>query len=121
MEKLLDHVFARMAAALIVVLMLAALMVPTSVMAEGEMGLDTGHARGRVGDPLDTNDAGGDDDSDDQIQDTAGKADSGSRIFDRILSSSQVLLVPQYNGNTITFKLIILSDALQFVEMRYAK
>jgi len=94
---------------------------PVSALADGELELDVGHGHGsgREGDPLDTNDAGGNPDPGDDVQDTTGSSSRSLLGID--FWSTRVLIVPQYNGTTITFQVIILSEASDFLEGPHAR
>lgn len=123
MENLSKHAAARLLGRLLTLIlpaaMLATVLPPVAVLADDEMAMDTGHRSGREGDPLDTNDAGGDGDGD--VHDTDGLRSGSTSLIDLVLRSTRVLLVPQYNGATITFKLIFLSDAAGPVEAGHAQ
>ena len=90
---------------------------PPSAVNIGRMGNKPG---ARTGDPLDTNDTGGDA-ADDNVQDTSSYDSARDDTWRRILPSSRVVFVPQYNGTTLLFKVIFISDTGRIVEHRDAK
>jgi len=118
MNRLFETIWRRFTILGLALALTAVSLLPMRALADGERQLDVGHRGGREGDPLDTNDAGNNP-ADDDIQDTAGK--SGRTIFGGDFWSARILLVPQYNGATITFKVIFLSDEAQSVEWQDAK
>lgn len=73
----------------------------------------------RTGDPLDTNDAGGDD-SDDNVQGNSVISSPGD-TWKHILRSRRIVLVPQYTGTTVVFKIILLPDPDRSAEDSDAK
>jgi hypothetical protein len=123
MENLSNNAVARLVGRLLTLMlpasMLAAVLPPVTVLADDEMAVDANHRSGREGDPLDTNDAGGGGDGD--VHDTDGARGGSASLIDQVLRSTRVLLVPQYNGATVTFKLIFLSEAAAPVEAGHAK
>ncbi len=120
MEKFLESLWQRVTVIGFTVAFLAIALLPMRVLAEGEFQLDVGHGGGREGDPLDTNDAGGDDGTRDDIEDTAGS--SRYDLFGGDIWSSDILLVPQFDGTgLITFRIIFLSAPVDLVEGSYEK
>lgn len=97
-------------------------LLPEQSQADNEqLGLNVGHGRigHREGDPLDTNDnPGGPDPIDERLQtdNVVGRSIFGSDFW-----AVRILFVPQYNGATVTFKVIFLSDANLYLEARDAK
>lgn len=121
MEKLIDVLKSRLVAFILPISLLVATLFPVLAAADGELALDTGHGGGgREGDPLDTNDAGGDGSSGDDIQDTA-KFDGASSLLGRIVGSSRVLVIPQFSGNFISLRIMVLADDVAFVEADHAQ
>ena len=90
---------------------------PPSAVNIGRMGNKPG---ARTGDPLDTNDTGGDD-TNDNAQGTNSYDPARDDTWRRILPSSRVVFVPQYNGTTLLFKVIFISDTGRIVEDSDAK
>ncbi len=122
MESILKYLTERRAAIVLPMVLLAAGLFPHTVLADGEMGLDTrGRGGGREGDPLDGNEPDGDPTGGDDIHDTAGKFGFGDGLISQIMRSTNVLLVPQFNGSVLTFKVIHLSKTIEVVEGRYAQ
>lgn len=123
MYKLLNILSERLAALLMALAFAITALIPLNAWAErpGEMDRDGGGGKpgARVGDPLDTNDADGD--ADDDVQDNHSIGSSRDDIWFQILASQRIVFVPQYNGTTLTFKVILLSDAIQVVEDSDAK
>ncbi len=64
-------------------------------------------ARGE-GDPLDTNDANDGDEDPDAVRDSAAFARDS--VFDRLIGATKILLVPQYNGSVLTFRIVAWSE-----------
>ncbi|MCB1181884.1 hypothetical protein KDM41_00470 [bacterium] len=122
MEKLLDHLSAKAALALMSVLILLGLGGFSTARADDERGLDTSH-RGerRTGDPLDTNDAGGGDSDDDIHENAAGGSWLAPSFLDKLLHAGPVLIVPVQDGSSITFRFYIMSDASHRLEEWYEK
>ncbi len=122
MDNLIKKLTERVAVMLLPAMLLAAGIFPSTAAADGELALDTGgRGRGLEGDPLDGNEPDGDPTSGDDIHDTTGKFGSGDDFLSRIMRSTNVLLVPQYNGSILTFKVIFLSETIEVVEERYAQ
>ena len=122
MENLIKYLTERTAVFLLPAVLLAAGLFPTSAAADGEFALDTGgRGGGHEGDPLDGNEPDGDPTSGDDVHDTAGKFSSNDDFFSRLMRSTNVLFVPQYNGSILTFRVIFLAEAREVVEGRYAR
>lgn len=123
MSKMIEDLMGHLAALALSVVFAVAALFPLSALAEQPFAMDTGHRGGgsRTGDPLDTNDADDDGDSGDDPQDNNSHIGSRDDWGSLILRSSRVLLVPQYNGAILTFKIIVLPDASVSVERRDAK
>ncbi len=116
MEKLIEYLTKRMASLVLPFALLSAAFFPCLAQAEGELMLDRGGLDRQEGDPLDGNEPDGDPTGGDDIHDTTGTLDSRRGFFSLILRSTRVLLVPQYNGSTLTFKIIFLAEAIDVVE-----
>jgi len=124
MNKPLNLLSERLAALLLALAFAVTALFPFVAWAEGlgERNVERiGSKPGaRTGDPLDTNDTGGDDD-DDNVQGADSIFSSPDDTWRRILPSSRVVFVPQYNGTILLFKVILISDAVPIVEDRDAK
>lgn len=122
MENLIKYLKERTAVLLLPAVLLAAGIFPSAAVADGELALDTGGRRGgHEGDPLDGNEPDGDPASGDDVHDTAGLLGSKDDFLSRLMRSTNVLLVPQYNGSILTFRVIFLADSGEVVEGRYAQ
>ncbi len=127
MEKLIDTLKDRMGSlalpGAIFVAILTGMLLPAPASAEDEFALDRGRLGGDrlEGDPLDGNEPDGDPTDGQDVHDTLGKLGSGLDALRWIIPSDRVLLLPQYNGSFLTFKIIILSEAVAGVEQGYAK
>lgn len=120
MLSLLNLLWSRTSILAVSLVLTALALAPVRTLADDEMALDVGHRRGGgEGDPLDTNDNPIGDDPTDNPHDTAGK--SGRSIFGGDFWSARILLVPEYNGVGVTFKVIFISDASQYLEAWDAK
>ncbi len=116
MEKLIEYLTERMASLVLSFALLSAAFFPCLAQADGEFMLDRGDLDRIEGDPLDGNEPDSDPTGGDDIHDTSGALDSERDFFNLILQSTRVLLVPQYNGSTLTFKIIFLAEAIDAVE-----
>ena len=122
MENLIKYLTERTAVFLLPAVLLAAGLFPNSVAADGELALDTGgRGGGREGDPLDGNEPDGDPADGDDIHDTAGILSSKGDFLSRLMRSTNVLFIPQYNGSILTFRVIFLAESSEVVEGRYAR
>ena len=123
MENLIKYLTERTALFLLPAVLLAAGLFPTSAAADGEFALDTGGrgGGGLEGDPLDGNEPDDDPNNGDDVHDNAGKFDSNNDFLSRLMRSTNVLFVPQYNGSILTFRVIFLAEAREVVEGRYAR
>ena len=122
MDNFIKYLTERMAVLVLPAVLLAAALFPFTAVADGELALDTGGRGGGLeGDPLDGNEPDGDPAGGDDIHDTAGTFDSGNDFLIRIMRSTNVLIVPQYNGSILTFRVIFLSEAVEVVGGRYAQ
>ncbi len=122
MANLIKYLKERTAFLLLPAVLLAAGIFPSLAAADGELALDTGRRGGGLeGDPLDGNEPDGDPTSGDDVDDTVGKFSSNEDFLSRLMRSTNVLLVPQYNGSILTFRVIFLAESSEVVEGRYAQ
>ncbi len=121
MEKFIELLKDRMALLVLPAAIFATAIFPAAALADEECALDVGRGRGGEGDPLDTNDIGGDDDPDDAVHEYNSILGSGSGLLERMLRSSRIIVVPQYNGSILSIQFIILSDSGESTWGRNAK
>ena len=123
MNKLLNILSERASALLLAIVFAVAALFPLTAWAErpGERNDPRGNKPGgSTGDPLDTNDSGGDD-GDGDIQSNHGVGSASDDSWFRILGSPRIVFLPQYDGTILNFKVFILSDAAHVVEDSDAK
>ena len=116
MEKLICILKERLGAFVLLVAVAGAVVLPTLSMAtigdlsDDELGLDILRRRGGgEGDPLDTNDAGGSD-GDSDVNNPVSSIRTGSGGFLSLFSAGRVLVVPQFDGRSLIFSIVILPD-----------
>ncbi|MCK9995529.1 MAG: hypothetical protein KAH56_04525 [Candidatus Krumholzibacteria bacterium] len=111
MKNLLSILSGRLMSLVFPAAVIVSFLAPTNALAVKEISLGGGGTGGTEGDPLDTNDYGSSGgDGGDDVHDQTGTAPTGFPFvfeFNRI----QVLLVPQYVGGTLTFKIMFIDSS----------
>ncbi len=111
MKKLLSIWSGRLVFLLVPAALIASFLAPANVLAIKEISLGGGIAGYTEGDPLDTNDfgsSGGSGGSD--VQDQNG-TDPISNPFVFELDRIQIVLIPEFVGGTLIFKIMVIDKA----------
>lgn len=130
MNKLLTIVRDHLTDLALPIAMLVAAMVPTLALspaaawAGDSSQLDLGRhggGRGGEGDPLDTNDADGEGDPGDVQNSSSSWFGTGGGDVVRISPTTRFLLVPRYNGKSLSFEVIILDAEGKILRRSHAR
>jgi hypothetical protein len=120
MSQLIDRWPGRLLALFLPLVLMFALLLPGQALAKKLVGVEGGGngGGGSEGDPLDSNDYGGDGSDDEYEQSGAGDASSGW-LFLPILDL-KILLVPEYEGGTLNFRVIVIQEEASSLEEYHA-
>ena len=112
MKKLLSFWSGRLLLMLFPAALVASFLVPADALAKRVMSGGCGYRGGSEGDPLDNNDYGGGGSGGGDVHNTGAPApDSSSYILE--LQRFQILLIPEYVGGTLTFRIMVVDKADQ--------
>ena len=106
MKKLLSKLSGRLMTFLFPAALVASFLAPANVAAHMDMSNGHGGRGATEGDPLDTNDYGGSGGGGSDVQDQNGSG-SPSIPFVFQLDRYQILLIPDFQGGTPTFRILV--------------
>ena len=107
MKKILSILSGRLMSLIFPAALVASFLVPTNVLALKEMSLGGGDPGCTEGDPLDTNDYGSSGGGGSDVHDQAG-TEPIRNPFVLELDRIQVLLIPEFVGGTLIFKIMVI-------------
>lgn len=111
MNKLLSILTARPLSLLFPAALVACFLAPNQAIGSREMRVGSDHIGGSEGDPLDTNDFGGGGGGDEVTIQTGSKPDGSGGYLSLDFSSMSVLLVPEFQGGTLIFRIIFVENS----------
>jgi hypothetical protein len=108
MKSMLSILSGRFSPLLVPAALVVSFLVPANAFSVKDMAIGTGGSGGSEGDPLDTNDysGGGGGGSGTDVHDNTGSPITPD-LLGLEIGRTQVLLVPQFVGGTLIFKIVI--------------
>jgi len=119
MSYLCDHWLGRILGLVLSVVLMFSSLIPGKALARKQLSRAEGGTGGSEGDPLDSNDYGGGGGGGGDYEDplTGEGAKSGLVFW---FGNTEILLVPQYQGGTLVFRLVFVARQDVIVEESHA-